>query len=112
MDTRPLLDRSASDFVAELEAKVSGSVALDAATADEPLELFALFSSISSLVGDFGQCAYAAANRFLDAFAEQREAARARKDWATADAIRDQLNQSGLVIEDSPDGPRWTLGPR
>ena len=36
----------------------------------------------------------------------------ARKDWATADAIRDQLNQSGLVIEDSPDGPRWTLGPR
>ncbi|WP_225320975.1 DALR domain-containing protein, partial [Streptomyces luteolifulvus] len=39
---------------------------------------------------------------------EQREAARARKDWATADAIRDQLNQSGLVIEDSPQGPRWT----
>ncbi|MFE3523908.1 DALR domain-containing protein, partial [Streptomyces sp. NPDC059161] len=43
---------------------------------------------------------------------EQREAARARKDWATADAIRDQLTQSGLVIEDSPSGPRWTLGPR
>ncbi|MFF1376443.1 cysteine--tRNA ligase [Streptomyces sp. NPDC058308] len=43
---------------------------------------------------------------------DQREAARGRKDWATADAIRDQLNQSGLVIEDSPSGPRWTLGPR
>ncbi|QKW08258.1 cysteine--tRNA ligase [Streptomyces sp. NA04227] len=43
---------------------------------------------------------------------QQREAARARKDWATADAIRDQLGQSGLVIEDSPEGPRWTLGAR
>ncbi|MFD3519284.1 cysteine--tRNA ligase [Streptomyces sp. NPDC058653] len=43
---------------------------------------------------------------------DQREAARGRKDWATADAIRDQLQQSGLVIEDSPTGPRWTLGPR
>ncbi|MDA5147552.1 cysteine--tRNA ligase, partial [Streptomyces sp. AD681] len=43
---------------------------------------------------------------------DQREAARARKDWATADAIRDQLGRSGLTIEDSPQGPRWTLGPR
>ena len=43
---------------------------------------------------------------------DQREAARGRKDWGTADAIRDQLNQSGLVIEDSPQGPRWSLGPR
>ncbi len=43
---------------------------------------------------------------------DQREAARGRKDWGTADAIRDQLNQSGLVIEDGPTGPRWTLGPR
>jgi cysteinyl-tRNA synthetase len=43
---------------------------------------------------------------------DQRESARARKDWATADAIRDQLKQSGLVIEDSPQGPRWSLGSR
>jgi cysteinyl-tRNA synthetase len=43
---------------------------------------------------------------------DQREAARARKDWTTADALRDQLGQSGLVIEDSPQGPRWSIGPR
>src|SRR5690606_10224767 len=41
---------------------------------------------------------------------EQREAARARKDWATADAVRDQLKQAGVVVEDTPAGPRWTLG--
>ncbi len=43
---------------------------------------------------------------------EQRAAARSRKDWATADAIRDQLQQSGLEIEDTPAGPRWSLGAR
>lgn len=43
---------------------------------------------------------------------QQRESARERKDWATADAIRDQLSQSGLAIEDGADGPRWTLGNR
>ncbi|MFR9796078.1 cysteine--tRNA ligase [Streptomyces sp. MS06] len=43
---------------------------------------------------------------------EQRESARARKDWATADAIRDRLTRSGLVIEDGPQGPRWSLGAR
>ncbi|QEV54112.1 cysteine--tRNA ligase [Streptomyces platensis] len=40
---------------------------------------------------------------------EQRQAARSRKDYATADAIRDQLQQSGLAIEDTPSGPRWSL---
>src|SRR5690606_29901718 len=29
---------------------------------------------------------------------EQREAARARKDWATADALRDQLKRSGIAV--------------
>jgi cysteinyl-tRNA synthetase len=40
---------------------------------------------------------------------EQRESARARKDFATADAIRDQLGNAGLAIEDTPSGPRWTI---
>lgn len=40
---------------------------------------------------------------------EQRQAARGRKDFATADAIRDQLVLAGLSIEDGPTGSRWTL---
>jgi cysteinyl-tRNA synthetase len=39
----------------------------------------------------------------------QREAARARKDFATADAIRDQLIDAGVLVEDTPRGPRWEL---
>ncbi|HTY73304.1 MAG TPA: cysteine--tRNA ligase [Actinomycetes bacterium] len=40
---------------------------------------------------------------------EQREAARDRKDYAGADAIRDALKASGVVVEDTAAGPRWTL---
>jgi cysteinyl-tRNA synthetase len=40
---------------------------------------------------------------------EQRAAARTRKDWAAADAVRDQLKAAGVVVEDTPSGPRWTV---
>jgi cysteinyl-tRNA synthetase len=41
---------------------------------------------------------------------QARADARARKDYAAADAIRDQLGDAGIVVEDTPQGPRWTLG--
>ena len=40
---------------------------------------------------------------------EQRQAARARKDFPAADAIRDQLTALGVSVEDTPQGPRWEL---
>jgi cysteinyl-tRNA synthetase len=43
---------------------------------------------------------------------EQREAARVRKDWSAADAVRDQLKQAGILVEDTSQGPRWTLDGR
>jgi cysteinyl-tRNA synthetase len=39
----------------------------------------------------------------------QREAARVRKDFAAADAIRDGLIALGITIEDSAQGPRWSI---
>ncbi len=40
---------------------------------------------------------------------EQRQAARARKDFGAADAVRDQLQAAGVQVEDTPRGPRWEL---
>ncbi|MBE7324695.1 cysteine--tRNA ligase [Nocardioides sp. Y6] len=41
---------------------------------------------------------------------EQRQQARATKDFAAADAIRDRIKAAGIEIEDTPSGPRWSLG--
>jgi cysteinyl-tRNA synthetase len=39
----------------------------------------------------------------------KRQAARERRDYAAADAIRDRLRAAGVLIEDTPEGPRWEL---
>lgn len=43
---------------------------------------------------------------------EQRQQARAAKDFATADALRDRLHTAGIEVEDTPHGPRWTVEAR
>jgi len=45
----------------------------------------------------------------VGALLEQRQAARAAKDFATADVVRDQLAAAGIEIEDTPQGPRWSV---
>jgi cysteinyl-tRNA synthetase len=40
---------------------------------------------------------------------ERREEARKTKDFATADAIRDQIKAAGIEVEDTPTGPKWSL---
>ncbi len=37
----------------------------------------------------------------------KREEARKQKDFATADKLRDALKERGIVVEDTPEGPRW-----
>ena len=55
-----------------LGPKVLGTWNLHQATASDPLKVFALFSSVVSVLGNQGQADYAAANAFLDSFADFR----------------------------------------
>lgn len=43
----------------------------------------------------------------VDAFIAQRNTARENKDWSSADAARDGLNEMGVVLEDGPTGTTW-----
>jgi cysteinyl-tRNA synthetase len=56
-----------------------------------------------------GSEAHAALDALVTAQLEARAAARAARDYATADAIRDQLGAVGILIEDTASGANWSL---
>ena len=45
----------------------------------------------------------------IEARIAARKEARANKEWAKADAIRDELLAKGVVLKDGPDGTTWTV---
>ncbi len=65
-------------FARVLAPKVAGTEQLDQACAEQPLDYFLMFSSVSGVLGNLGQADYAYANAFQDAYAELREDMRGR----------------------------------
>jgi cysteinyl-tRNA synthetase len=52
---------------------------------------------------------HAAVDALVAGLLESRAQARAAKDWAAADAIRDQLKKAGIVVDDTAGGSTWSL---
>jgi len=50
-----------------------------------------------------------ALDALIEGLVDRRDAARARKDYSTADAIRDSLAAAGIQLEDGADGTHWSL---
>ncbi|NOU16651.1 MAG: SDR family NAD(P)-dependent oxidoreductase [Bacteroidales bacterium] len=67
-----IIKKTVEEFKDVLLPKVSGLVNLDETTKLIQLDLFVLFSSLSGFAGNVGQSDYAAANAFMDAYAEYR----------------------------------------
>ncbi|WP_229231726.1 cysteine--tRNA ligase [Sinomonas cyclohexanicum] len=63
----------------------------------------------ASWAGGPEETAHRALSALVEARLADRAAARAAKDWAAADAIRDSLAQAGIAVEDSADGATWSL---
>ncbi|MBF0398091.1 MAG: SDR family NAD(P)-dependent oxidoreductase, partial [Desulfobacterales bacterium] len=75
-----IINKEKSEFESTLRPKIEGTIILDELTKSHNMDFFVLFSSTSSILGDFGQCDYAVANRFLDSFAEYREKLRLKDE--------------------------------
>jgi cysteinyl-tRNA synthetase len=77
-------------------------------------EVAAMTKVLGLWPGDFAAGSDAGLQRvvaeLVPAMLEARQAARERKDFADSDRIRDALAAAGVVVEDTPDGPRWRVG--
>jgi cysteinyl-tRNA synthetase len=63
----------------------------------------------ASRAGGEGDSLRGVVDTLVSVLLDQRAQARARRDFAAADAIRDRLAAAGVVVEDTAAGPRWTL---
>ncbi|WP_039913727.1 SDR family NAD(P)-dependent oxidoreductase [Cellvibrio mixtus] len=67
-----LIKKELSAFQRVLAPKINGTLALDLATRDQPLDVFVLFSSVTGIFGNLGQCDYGYGNSFEDYFSHYR----------------------------------------
>jgi cysteinyl-tRNA synthetase len=112
--TRELRERFRSAIRDDLNAPRALAVAWEAARSHElaPAERWAVLREADRVLGlDLARGAPRGArgerDPAIDARVAEREAARARRDFASADRIRRELAAEGVVIEDTPEGPRW-----
>jgi amino acid adenylation domain-containing protein/thioester reductase-like protein len=91
-----VVKKTPDELAAVLAPKVYGTVWLDEATQNEPLDFFVLFSSAAATLGNVGQCDYAYANSFMDNFVAKREERRtAQKRFGKTLSINWSLWQEG-----------------
>lgn len=100
--------------LAAADAAASTGLALDLRAQLDVLGLDPLAEPWRSRVigagaGASDDAALEALDHLVSALIDERAQARAAKDWARADALRDQLTAAGVVVEDSATGARWHL---
>jgi cysteinyl-tRNA synthetase len=97
-----------------------GNTALDAGDRDTALALAGAVRAMTGVLGldpldphwataGTDDAAAAALAALVDDLLAQRQDARAARDFAAADGIRGRLMAAGVSVEDSPDGPTWSL---
>lgn len=107
----PILISHLFDGVRLINSIVAGSEKIDAENLEALKELF--YSFVFDVLGLQGETDSSASNQALgkviDAMMNVRKTARANKDWATSDSIRDELKNAGILIKDTKDGYEWNL---
>ena len=108
--------------VAVLHSAVrDGNLALDAGDQDQVAARLGEVNAMLSILGldaageawqrrGDDQRLVAVVDGLITELLNQRAAARERKDFASADAIRDSLAELGVEVSDTPQGPRWKVG--
>jgi cysteinyl-tRNA synthetase len=98
-----------------------GNAALDSGDGNEAIEIAATVRAMTEVLGldplsarwsEAGGSETPARHALVDlveSLLKERQLARAERDFARADAARDRLLEAGIVVEDTPNGPMWTV---
>lgn len=92
-------------LVVIFEQITAGNAALDAGDTEAATQAASTAAELLNVLGLGPEASESDAD--IDALLEQRQAARAAKDFARADEIRDQLSAQGIEIEDTANGAIW-----
>lgn len=98
-ETNAALDRVESPVTAEVDA------------ARTTLESFDRVLNVMGLARAHARELEASLAEWVEKKLRERQEARARRDFETADRIRDELAAAQVIIEDTPEGPRWKKVP-
>lgn len=99
----PFLRKDLESMREVIDPKVFGTINLDEAFADEHLDFIVCYSSIASISGNYAQCDYSFANRFLDEYASVRnEMVKYGKRYGYSISINwSYWNNGGIQLDDS-----------
>ena len=90
------------DFVNEINSLVADKK-LSKAQSEKCLELIKKFNEVLGVIEEKSEEISKEAKQLI----KDREEARKAKDWDTSDKIRDKLEEMGVIVMDTPEGPKW-----
>ncbi|RVW06629.1 cysteine--tRNA ligase [Rhodococcus spongiicola] len=107
--------------LAEIHGRVrEGNIALESGDSEGALTLAAQVRAMLGILGvdpldpqwtvaADSSVAMGALDVLVQAELDRRQQARAEKNWAVADEVRDRLAAAGIAVTDTPSGPEWSL---
>ena len=94
------------DLVREINANINMKTNISTSTVQFAIDLFDELADVLGLVYNKKEDSL---NDEIEKLIEERQIARKNKDWATADKIRDELKSKNVILEDTPQGIKWSI---